>query len=341
MFKRVLLAVAVAAAVSAPAFAEVTISGEMDVKLDYKSVDNADADVFGQNFEAYLSFDGSDKWDNGLTGGWHYALTTEDGTGVDAHSYWGSISGDFGQLRFGKMLTPAFQQIDWFTSHSGNFIGEQMFTYNNSAFDYNSAAGRRAENQIRYDGSFGPVSLGVATILNEREGDAGSMGYSVAGSVDLKPVTLYAAYENHQDEKVGALEGGIEFATAGIVGSFGDFYAGATYLWLNAEVNGGAFSNAAAEQDAWWVHGGYTFGKSRVSGFYGEAGAFDREQNPGSAVIPGFGAGAYTEYGVMFQHSLSKNTRFRTRVLRLDGNEKDANWVGEQTRVRVNLLMGF
>jgi predicted porin len=363
MFKRALVAASVAAVFAAPAFADVTISGEIDAYIDYNIVGDApdgsdrDADSITFNQESTIFFDGESKWDNGLTGIWHYGFTGEDGA-IYNHSYWAGFKGDFGQVRFGKMLTPAFQQIDWYLSNNGNFIGEQMFTYNGSVYDFNESSsggtGRRQNNQIRYDGTFGPVSVAGSVILNENAGEPGELGYSLAAQANFAPVNVYASYENNTSRRrsggVGptawATEGGYTFGTLAADATFGNFGIGATYLYVSAEQDGvdaagNVFNGAETEQDNWWIKGSYTAGKSTFFGSYGQAGEFDIEgEGAGLSTINAFGAGSYDQYIAQWRYALNKSMFFRLRYMYLDGGE-NGDVLGDQSRIRANLLYWF
>ncbi|WP_035059257.1 porin [Andreprevotia chitinilytica] len=210
MFKRVLVAAAVAAAFSAPAFAEVKISGSAELDVMYYTnqalANGKDGGVFAIDTPVVLNFDGSDKWDNGLSTIWHVSQKpgpgTTWGTGGQANANgkatplaaWGSresyigISGDFGSVKFGRIFAATYLQKDWpyLTDGSGNAGEDRGVT----AFAF-------WPNAIQYAGSFGPVSV-FATVNDGNgglsSGSNGYQGYELGGGADLAGWHFDASY---------------------------------------------------------------------------------------------------------------------------------------------------
>lgn len=342
--------------------ADVTISGEIDAYMDYIAGDaedgvGSDSDTLTMTMEPTIYFQGSAKLDSGLEGIWAYNLTSAD-TDIQNHSYWAGFKGDFGTFRAGKMNTPGWEQIDWYLTHWGSLLGEQMYTYNDTVIDYNRSSsggpGRRQNNQMRLDTTLGPLALSGSVILNERQDDhPWSMGYSLAAQWGLGATTLYASYEHNtdrvtQDATLGRTIGGYEFATAGVGYKSGPWDLGAAYLYTGVESTGALnywgtvyqTSNAKTKQNTWWIRAGYTTGPWTFSGLYGQAGDFDRSGDAGSDLIPYFGAGEYDHYGVAVRYAASKSYFIRFRLLAVDG-KGDGNTMGNQLRGRANLYYLF
>jgi len=191
MFKRVLVAAAVAAAFSAPAFAEVKISGSAELDVMFYTNNNKngqDTSVFAIDTPVVLNFDGSDKWDNGLSTIWHVSQKPGPGNSVNDKATplatWGSresyigVQGDFGSVKFGRIFAASYLQKDWpyLTDGSGNAGEDRGVT----AFAF-------WNNAIQYAGSFGPVSV-FATVEDGTggisKGTNNKQGYELGGGVD-------------------------------------------------------------------------------------------------------------------------------------------------------------
>ncbi|WP_028449556.1 porin [Chitinibacter tainanensis] len=358
MFKRALIAAAVAAAVSAPAFADVTVSGEVDAYIDYRSQDGKSATTFEN--ETTIFFSGEHKLDSGLQAIWLYGLTNSDEKGAEGvalrtHQSWVGLKGDFGQVRFGKMLTPAFQMMDWYMTHSGAVYGENHFGFGGSGVVNTNDAhqghvwggtsegedGRRTPNQIRYDGSFGPVALNAGVILNEvgmANDKAGSMGFSAAAIVDFSPVKLYGAFESNKDRIFSnGNEGGYEFYSVGASADVAGINLLASYRSndYNLDKLAGVSVNKKASQDAWLVTASKSFGNLGVSAFYSHFDEIDGDKTVANAWTYGQ-KGSYQEYGGRVTYALGKNVTWRNRVI-----VRDDEGAKNDVRFRTNLLVGF
>jgi len=188
MFKRVLVAAAVAAAFAAPAFAEVKISGSAELDVIFRT-NNADVDGgrnrFGFEDDLQLAFSGEDKWDNGLKTIWLVSQKPGGGAYGPGAKAWGSreayigVAGDGWTVKTGRMFTDQYLRHDWpyLTDGSGN-LGEDFGVVGDKVW---------WTNAIQYNGNFGPVNV-VATYDNGDSAVAGGnngQGYEIGGGVDF------------------------------------------------------------------------------------------------------------------------------------------------------------
>jgi len=189
MFKRVLIAAAVAGAFAAPAFAEVKISGyaELDVIARTNNVQSADGEKtrFGFEDDLLINFDGEDKWDNGLKTIWRVSQKPGGGAYGPGVQGWGSreayigVAGDTWSVKTGRIFTDQYLRHDWpyLTDGSGN-LGEDAGIVGDKVWWHNA---------IQYNGNFGPVNL-VATFDagdNAYPGGNNGQGYELGGGVDF------------------------------------------------------------------------------------------------------------------------------------------------------------
>ncbi len=189
MFKRALIAAAVTAAVTAPAaFADVTISGYAEMDLIGRT-NNATADGtgdtsrYGVESDLMVSFDGKDKWDNGLSTIWRVSQKPGGGIYSLGQQKWGGreafigFAGDNWSVKSGRVFMDQYLRHDWpyLTDGSGN-VGE----------DYGISGQAFWDNAIQGSVTFGPATL-VATYSipnGYSSGDQGQ-GYEVGGGVDF------------------------------------------------------------------------------------------------------------------------------------------------------------
>ena len=158
--KKTLLAVAVAAALPAAAFAQVTLYGVADIAVSKASGDGATA-VFGtdkaqmsangagNNGNSRLGVKGTEDLGGGLKASFNYemAVNPENGN-TDSATYqraaWMQLDGGFGSLRMGRSLSPSFYGVAaWELTGTANY-SSQYNTFgaaggssrNNSAWAY-------------------------------------------------------------------------------------------------------------------------------------------------------------------------------------------------------------
>ncbi|MBE9608691.1 porin [Chitinilyticum piscinae] len=117
MFKRILLASAIASAFAVPAMAEVSISGSAEMDFFYRTNNTVDGDgKFLQEIAIVINVDGKDKLDNGNTLSWRLAQKVATPDRFDAwgiREAWIGYSGDWGSLKFGNQFSNTYLIQDW------------------------------------------------------------------------------------------------------------------------------------------------------------------------------------------------------------------------------------
>lgn len=228
MFKRALIVAAVAAACSASAYAEVTISGSAELDVMYYTNQTADGKgKFAIDTPVIISFDGADKWDNGLSTIWRISQKPGPGGSDKATGYsadgkaapgqtFGSreafigVKGGFGTVKFGRIFQQTYLQKDWpyLTDGSGN-AGE----------DRGVGAGAFFDNAVGYEGTFGAVNVFASADLGNGFTDKknGTQGYELGGGATFGAFHIDASY---LAQKNGS------YATPGSVDSSGKVVAG-------------------------------------------------------------------------------------------------------------------
>jgi predicted porin len=272
MFKRALIVAAVAAACSASAYAEVTISGSAELDVMYYSNQTADGKgKFAIDAPVILNFDGVDKWDNGVSTIWRISQKPGPGGSDKAagpvafgtrEAYIGA-KGGFGSVKFGRIFQQTYLQKDWpyLTDGSGN-TGEDRGVGSSAFFD----------NAIGYEGSFGNVNIFASVDLGTGFTDKknGTQGYELGGGATFGPVHIDASYLA-QKNGANATDGKVD--SAGVVtkgspavsatGYDGTFFLGARGalgpVTLSLDWAHDKWDRSGVKEDA--IHGkvGYSF----------------------------------------------------------------------------------
>jgi predicted porin len=351
---------AVIAALSTPAFAEVSITGSMEMNIVFQDDGTNNSQYLDRGLT--LEFNGKDKLDGGgnliwkvsqkITSGNTNAaglnpLNQQDWGGREA---WVGFNGDWGSFKAGRQFLNSYLTLDWPYGQGGNWNVAENNWYSPAA------AGKLTANfltgaSLNYQSpSFSGFSFGAqyswdvtgedvtyATVLDINgnpvqvvTGVSGSSqnGYKfsdnyiadLSASYTTGPWSIHAGYLFGQD-----------------VGSRGDaeqWYLGSTYAFdfglslrglytgYSKDVNGGA------SQDGYdWIVGAtYAFGKSYVKASYNGA---DSDNFNGSRAI------AAIEYG----YSLSKNTVSYARYMYR--NDEANNGVDPLQYVLFGVWTGF
>lgn len=159
------------------------------------------------------------------------------------------LGGDWGKVRFGRVLTPIYEIIDWPYSNPGLGI---VFDWGGSVKGYND----RHSDQIRYDS---PTWGGFNFAASTGRGDSSSSDsyfYGANAKYTISTVTFMAALESNQDFKgeVGAdvntylvgfeagLPGGFSFAGAFKQADASDRYMGADWKFHDGDASQGSYS---------------------------------------------------------------------------------------------------
>jgi len=157
-----LLAIAVVAAMTAPAMADTSVYGKAHVSV------NKTSGVSGLSVESHSSrvgLKGSNALDNGLTATHklEFGVDITDGGGLSSRDTWVGLKGGFGEVRVGRQTTP-YSVIDDAVAYP------QRNDHALHTFD-------RTNNAIAYIGKFGPVGVAAAYVPTG-EAEGGPVGNS-------------------------------------------------------------------------------------------------------------------------------------------------------------------
>jgi predicted porin len=271
--KKTLLAVAVAAALPAAAFAQtnVTLYGIADAGVGFVDTDAAGADAAmvvnsGYQSTSRWGIRGTEDLGGGLKATFNLeAGVSYDAGGTDAAGFWQrrsvvGLAGGFGEVRFGRDYTPAFSAAGSTDVMGYGLLGNWL--------TYTAQGGitTRASNGVHYTGSFSGVTLRA----------------------------MYATGETN-DAAAGPMSGDKDIDDAwGLSG----VYAGGplTVQGYYQEVNGGvAVAGATVKQAG--IGAGYNFGGFRLTLTYGVADADSGTTVAGGDKLQGLGIGAGIKLG--------------------------------------------
>jgi hypothetical protein len=351
MFKRALIAAAVAAAVSAPAFADVSITGSME--MNFVVLDTNAGTTQGLDRGLQLDFNGSDKLDNGSSLIWkvstklssgapiatinarsgsNYAEQNADQNSFGSREAWVGLKGDWGSFKAGRLFSNSYLTLDWPYGQGGNW----QLAENNWSSD--AAPGKLTAyiflpTSVSYNSpSFGGFSFSAQHSWDVNTSRPGAFTWDKEGA-DLGKKSITDLAVSFSTGSLGLNAGylmgdGVNAANSEET----QWYVGATYgfdfglnvraLYTGYEYNSGVAGSSDKDGADWIVGGTYGFGKSYVKGSYH---SFDGDGKGDAGNI-------YTgEYG----YSLSKNTVGYARVQVRDENAGDLN------QYMVGLWTGF
>lgn len=288
------IALAVAAAVAAPAALaadnEVVLYGQVNLGLNITTAGTDQLKV--SNISSRIGFKGQED----LGGGMKAFFKVETGIGPDsapASSFgsreaWVGLKGDFGSVGLGRGKTPytlATEELDPF------YFNESLGLTNTSMSNY------RANNSLRYDGEFGPISVAVNNSFGEDKTAGQNASNEISASLKFsgEGFAVFGALNNNKP-------GGQKANKAYMIG------ASANIGDLNL---GGAVQHtddAAGKNDDVLLLVGYTMGNASV-----QLGGivYDEDRNTKDQVTAGF------------YYSLSKRTTILT--------EYTSNYVGTKS----------
>lgn len=292
-----LIAVAIAAAVAAPAAManDTTLYGKAHV--DIRNTDAA-TDAWGVSSNASrLGVKGSEDLGNGMKAIFGYEMGynmtdagttlgaantsgtngTGTGTPITARNAYVGLSGGFGTFLVGRHDTPAKVA---FYSVGTDVIGDSVVDLNRIGFTE-----FRLNNAVAYiSPSFSGFTVAAAIVPGEtaaNNGLADAIDVSVMFAANgLKAAVGYTSADNGMvlgssgtggTTTIGANDH--EMLQAGVSYTFGDFMVGAN--WENDD----QFAGRAADKEVWALTGKATFGNNYVMAAYGEQelGAADTE----------------------------------------------------------------
>lgn len=279
--KKSLIALAVAGAFAAPAFAatsNVDISGEFHLSLDYLDNDTAAA---GGNWNvssnaSYLQFAGSEDLGGGMKAVWKLKQYFDvGGTGNADGSFGGTanglssgptyvgLSGGFGTVILGKDEAPlkiVSRKVDLFNNQIGDT--RNLLTADGAASDI------RPNNVVAYaTPNFNGFNASVAYVTNLAAGaatDASDTAVSANAFYTNGGLLLGAGYQNRDFGAAGKPSETIWRLAGGY--SFGDFKVVGLYQDAN-DANG----VANADRKVWSLGGAYKMGPMTLKAQYAQA----------------------------------------------------------------------
>ena len=275
MFKRVLMAAAVAAAVSAPAFAEVSISGSAEMDL-FVRTNQADAQgtTLAEEIAIVVNIDGKDKLDSGAMLKWRLAQKVATDYRYDSfgkREAWIGYADSWGELRFGNQFTNAYLTLDW--PYGSKAQG-------NMSADLGSLTDRWGDAISYFSPDFGGFNFTAQYKIGNDTGKDNTLtnGYDLGLNGSFGAFTLNAGYQYHNDAVVGIIPVGANGNVSGLASgpdastslyfvggraSFGDVSVKALYKrneWKDA--------SDKLTADQLLIGGTYAFGKNALSAGY-------------------------------------------------------------------------
>lgn len=323
--KKSLIALAIASAMAAPAFAatsNVDIYGQLDMSVN--SVNN-DSNVAGDDERlggvssnnSRFGIKGAEDLGGGLSGIWQFEQTINmDGDGGSfgslRNTYLGLAGKPWGSVKLGRIDTPyksATARLDMFADTYGDYnmiIGS--LSEGSNLFDV-----RQTSSVLYETPSFSGFSF--AAMYGFRNEAASNTGngtasdprlYSLAASYANGPLFASLAYESQKEVDVDTDAKGMKL---GLGYNFGNLVLGGVYERLRAKDSLGS-----ADRNAWMLGAGYTMGNIVMKAQYATAGEFDSGADD-----------AAKYYAVGADYILSKRTKVYAMYTSLD-NDSGASY---------------
>ncbi|MEW6025569.1 MAG: porin [Pseudomonadota bacterium] len=351
MMKKI-LAVALASAFAAPAFADtanVNVYGVINVGVE--SVDNGaerkSRVTTGNN--AAIGFKGSEDLGGGMKANWQVetnlsidgdgnVATANAGNGAlnGTRNVWGGLSGGWGEVRIGVHDTPykmSTGRLDSFVATLGDYntlLGAGDGANASGLFDL------RTGNTIAYiSPNLSGFQLAGAYVMSSENGVAAGAdngkAYSLSATYTAGPLFVTAAYEDHKLYPTGATgastSGGVVILNNGAAPSndrdawkigagykFGDLEVGAIYEKIDLGTNN--------DWSTWFLKADYTMGAIKLKAAYAKA---DESASGANNGAKHFALGA--------DYSFSKRTMLQFTYSKVDNDGTAAaggNWVLSQ-----------
>lgn len=323
MFKRILIASAVAAAFAVPAMAEISISGsaEMDLMLGTnraKGTTGEDGTQLYEEIAITLNVDGRDKLDNGDTLKWRLAQKVATDWKYDSFGQreaWIGYEGAWGDLRFGNQFTDTYLTLDWpyGVNGSGNLMADS-----GSFATWTGAKDQGMGGSIRYASpTMSGVNFTAQYILGSYAND-GSLadGWDATVNGNWGGLYLNAGYQllnNRAFVSDAFMDNPVDvFNTKGSGNETQLWYVGGRYvsgpwnvraMYKNNMVkyNGGADKDEAGQ---WLVGAGYSWGKNALNLSYQEIMDGERTHNGSTETVNS----GVQQVAAQWNYSLSKNS---------------------------------
>lgn len=273
--KKSLIALAVAGAFAAPAFAatsNVDVYGVLSYSVDRIDTDDAAGDsadfATGVNNVSRIGFKGSEDLGGGLKAIWQ--IETSLGAWTDRNTFVG-LNGGFGTVVLGRHDTPyklATGKLDPFGDTIGDYnaiVGATQAGTAGNRFD--ARAGQTiAYISPNYSGFHGAVAY-VETKNNEGAGNDNQDALSLMGMYENGPLFASLAYETHSGALLGSTATNSNDAwKLGLGYTMGDLKLGLVYEDIELD---GAANNET--RDAWYLSAAYNMGPIVLKAAYGNA----------------------------------------------------------------------
>ncbi len=293
--KKKLIAVAIATAFAAPAFADnsnVEVYGKINVNgesfnTNSTAVAAASKTQFTNNASRF-GVKGKEDLGDGLNAIWQLETQIDPTGNGGATPFNGTrnsqigLKGDFGTVFMGNWDTPykvAHNKVELFDNAGSFSAGKLIGIGAKSATATNSYVTRQA-NVLQYwtpsvNGLSGQVALSRVTAATNTTVSQ----YSMSGTYSADGIYAALAHENRPDQTV---IGQKDKATR-LVGAyeFGDALVGLTYEKLTTAIS----TAATGSQSNWELTGKYKFGASTLGAFYAQNGNFNGVANTGAKMV--------------------------------------------------------
>ncbi len=329
-----ILAVAIASAFAAPAFAatsNVDIYGSINLSVERvdDGVDSWTRMVTNNN--SFIGFKGAEDLGGGLKAVWQLESNVSfDGSQtVDSGNLFGTrntflgLAGGFGTVVAGVHDTPykmATGPLDNFVGTLGDYNG----VFGNAAGNPSSIFDLRTANTIAYlSPKFGGFDVKAAYVMGREGAETGlndrSSAWSLSGTYANGPLFATAAYEKHNsvgttgcNNGATCLDQGMDDRDAWKVGvgyTIAGFKLGAIYESID-----GDGAQKAIEHKSWGLNGSYAIGAFNLKAAYAKAGELNNVNDTGADM-----------WAVGADYSLSKRTVVQLTYAKMD-NDNAGTW---------------
>ncbi len=359
-----LIALAVASAISAPAFADnanFTFYGRADVSYDYINTGDGSAAANGTtkvsgakkgNVSSNVSrfgFKGAEDLGGGLAAIWQIEQQVNiNGTGTSTfatRNSFAGLKGDFGTVLMGKHDTPyklSTRKLDVFgdsiadnRSLLGGISATATVTQPGLVTAASSFDGRQNNVLAYISPAMAGFTVAAATVNlsqdNKTDAQAKDSAFSIAGMYDAAPFYGAVAYEVHTlKSNVGATTKGDSesAAKAGFGFTMDAFNIGVVYEKTSDKL--GLAGAKLYAHNAYYVAGKYSFGTSAVKLAYGKLGDVGSVKDTGA-----------TQVSVGYDYGLSKHTKLYAIYSRISNKNAASYGFSQSTSANGNSVNGF
>lgn len=329
-----ILAVAIASAFAAPAFAatsNVDLYGQMNVSYDYVESDSTDSRGRVSSNNSHIGFKGAEDLGGGLSAVWQFeyaiqldqqqfnqafqASSDTQGGNSLRNTFAGLSSKSLGSLTFGTQESPL------------KLSTGPLAVYHNTLADYRSVFTKlstRSDNSVLYTS---PNLTGVQVqamygFRNEGGATATEDSKMYAASATYKNGPLYAtlAYENNEiDGATAAATAQNDAWRAGVGYTLGDLKLGLAYEDNDVENGAGVSTN---DGSAWYVSAAYNMGNITLNASYTDRDEYTSGADNGAK-----------QYAVGVDYNFSKRTSVYALYTEVSNDGAGTNGLGPATGI--------